>query len=77
MDKYREHINRFKRGDNVSVNGNHQARILEERLDIGNGVYEVRLWSDHRHVGDIIANEKDISMCSEDFYKHIKKVLIG
>lgn len=48
---------KFNNGDKVEVNGNKQARIIGEYIP---GMYEVRLWSERRHVGDIVVNENEI-----------------
>ena len=47
----------FKRGDHVEVNGNKEAVILELYIP---GMYNVRMWSGFRHIGDICVPVKDI-----------------
>jgi len=52
MDKVK-----FIPGERVIVNLNTEARILREYCK---GMYEVRLWDDSRHVGDICVDALDI-----------------
>ena len=52
----------FKPNDKVKVNGNNQAIILNH---IEGDMYEVRLWSGLRHVGDIQADKGDIKLIKE------------
>ena len=53
---------KFKPNDKVEVNGNNQAIILNH---IEGDMYEVRLWSGLRHVGDIQADKGDIKLIKE------------
>tara|TARA_R100000005_G_C4945539_1_gene168238 strand:+ start:792 stop:974 length:183 start_codon:yes stop_codon:yes gene_type:complete len=53
---------KFKPYDKVEVNGNSQARIINY---IGENMYDVRLWSNSRHVGDITVNENEIKLIKE------------
>ena len=52
----------FKPYDKVEVNGNKEAIILNHYE--GN-MYEVRLWSGLRHVGDIIVDKRNIKLIKE------------
>jgi len=52
----------FKKGDRVEVNGNKEARILNCFVD---NMYKVRLWSNCRHVGDIVVDESNIKLFKE------------
>ena len=53
---------KFKPYDKVEVNGNKEAIILNHYE--GN-MYEVRLWSGLRHVGDITVDKKNIKLIKE------------
>ena len=57
---------KFKPNDKVEVNGNNQAIILNH---IEGDMYEVRLWSGLRHVGDIQADKGDIKLIKEVKWK--------
>lgn len=48
---------KFKPGDRVIVNGNEGAVIIQEYTE---GMYNVRLWDDSRHIGDICVDAHDI-----------------
>lgn len=50
---------KFKIGDRVEVDGNRDAIILSCYCD---NMYEVRLWSNFRHVGDVVVDEKYIKL---------------
>jgi hypothetical protein len=47
----------WKRGDKVECNGNRQAVVLGQYSE---GMYEVRLWSGFRHVGDVCVNGSEL-----------------
>lgn len=47
----------FKAGDKVKCNGNPDGVILSH---YGDGMYTVRLWQGHRHVGDVVAFETEL-----------------
>ena len=53
---------KFKVNDRVEVNGNKEARILSCFVD---NMYKVRLWSNCRHVGDVVVDENDIKLFKE------------
>ena len=53
---------KFKPYDKVEINGNKEAIILNHYE--GN-MYEVRLWSGLRHVGDITVDKKNIKLIKE------------
>tara|TARA_X000001382_G_scaffold105538_1_gene80748 strand:- start:399 stop:572 length:174 start_codon:yes stop_codon:yes gene_type:complete len=53
---------KFKPYDKVEVNGNKEAIILNHYE--GN-MYEVRLWSGLRHVGDITVDKRNIKLIKE------------
>jgi hypothetical protein len=55
-------INKFKIGDKVEVNGNKEAIILKH---YDGSMYDVRLWSKFRHIGDITVPAKDIKLIKE------------
>ena len=48
---------KFKIGQKVEVNGNKEGYILSE---CSHGMWNIRLWSGSRHVGDICVREEDI-----------------
>ena len=53
---------KFKTNDKVQVNGNKEAIILNH---FEGNMYNVRLWSGLRHVGDITVDKKDIKLITE------------
>jgi len=53
---------KFKTGDKVEVNGNKEATILNHYFD---NMYNVRLWSNFRHVGDVCVDESEIKLIKE------------
>ena len=54
---------KYKIGDKVECNGNYDCRIIGI-YDYNLKIYEVRLWSGFRHVGDTDASENNLN-----FYK--------
>ena len=54
---------KFKTNDKVEVNGNKEAIILNH---YEGDMYEVRLWSGLRHVGDITVDKRNIKLTTED-----------
>ena len=53
---------KFKPYDKVEVNGNKEAIILNH---YESNMYEVRLWSGLRHVGDITVDKRNIKLIKE------------
>ena len=53
---------KFKAYDKVEVHGNKEAIILNH---VERNLYDVRLWSGFRHVGDIIVEEQNIKLITE------------
>lgn len=49
---------KYNIGQQVTVNGNSQARILSYDKDLD--MWVVRLWDGSRHVGDVIVPESSI-----------------
>lgn len=50
---------KYKRGQKVTCNGNPDAIILDQYMA---GMYEVRLFSGLRHVGDVVVSESDLDL---------------
>ena len=48
---------KFKSGDHVICNGNHESYVLRYYTD---EIVEVRLWSGQRWVGDVAAHEDEL-----------------
>ncbi len=62
---------KYKVGDKVNCNGNSQSYVLNYYTD---KMVEVRLWSNQRHVGDVVIHEdelvsnlEEIKEIAEDF----------
>jgi riboflavin synthase len=62
---------KFKSGEKVICNGNCQSYVLNYYTD---KMVEVRLWSNQRHVGDVVIHEdelvsnlEEIKEIAEDF----------
>jgi len=53
---------KLKINDKVEVNGNKEAVILNH---VESNMYNVRLWSGLRHVGDITVDKNDIKLIKE------------
>ena len=53
----------MKPGDRVEVNGNKEARLLNQYSD---GMWNVRLWQGTRHVGDVCVPTSDIKPMDVD-----------
>ena len=53
---------KFKTNDKVEVNENKEAIILHP---INGNMYNVRLWSGLRHVGDIQVDQGDIKLITK------------
>jgi hypothetical protein len=50
-------VAKFKSGDNVIYNGNHESYVLNYYTD---KMVEVRIWRGQRHVGDVCVHEDDL-----------------
>ena len=55
-------MGKFQRGDRVEVNGNREAVLLDR---YSAGMWNVRLFSGLRHVGDVCVPESDIKELSD------------
>ena len=55
-------MRKFKAGDNVICNGNHESFVLNYYAD---KMVEVRLWKGSRHVGDVCVNEDELNFLKE------------
>lgn len=51
----------WKRGDRVICNGNKEAVVLDH---YSGGMYNVRLWSGFRHVGDVCVSGSELTPAS-------------
>lgn len=54
---------KFKAGDHVICNGNHESYVLRYYTD---KMVEVRLWRGQRHVGDTCVHEKELILKEVD-----------
>ena len=50
-------MDKFKSGDHVICNGNHESYVLRYYTD---EIVEVRLWSGQRWVGDVCIHEEEL-----------------
>ena len=50
---------KFKSGDNVICNGNHESYVLRYYTD---KMVEVRLWRGQRWVGDVCVHEEELTL---------------
>ena len=48
---------KFKNGDHVICNGNHESYVLDYYTD---KMVNVRLWKNQRHVGDVCVHEEEL-----------------
>jgi len=53
---------KFKTGDSVICNGNHDSYVLNYYTD---EMVEVRIWSGERHVGDVCVHEDELILKEE------------
>jgi hypothetical protein len=49
----------YKTGQKVTCNGNREATVIRQYSP---GMYEVRLWSGLRHVGDVCVSTSDLDI---------------
>jgi hypothetical protein len=52
-------MDKYTRGQKVTCNGNPDGRILDKYCE---GMYEVRLFSGLRHIGDVCVSERDLDL---------------
>jgi len=50
---------KFKTGDRVICNGNHESFVLDYYTD---ETVCVRIWSQQRHVGDTVVHEDELTL---------------
>lgn len=54
---------KYRKGDKVECNGNKEAVVIGY---YDNDMVEVRVWNGSRHVGDVVVDEEELRLITND-----------